>query len=84
MWERLRNTHSSVAYSTPSRALPWATRPDHFRLVQADDCLRQGIVIGITKKSTLPTEASTPAAANRSVYRIERYWLPRSPVSSKL
>ena len=30
---------------------PRPTRPDHFRLVQADDCLRQGIVIGITHTS---------------------------------
>ena len=27
---------------------------------------------------TLPTEGSTPACTNRSVYLIETYWLPRS------
>ncbi len=62
-------------------AAPRPLPADRFRLVQADHGFSQRIVCRSTSASEsprLPTEGSMPASDNRSVYRIDKYWTPRS------
>ena len=48
---------------------------DDFGLEKTVDRLSQRIVIAA---ADAPTEGSMPASASRSVYLIDRYWLPLS------
>jgi hypothetical protein len=54
---------------------PGASSVDDLGLVKAVDRFGQGVVIAVTDAAT---DGSIPASARRSVYLIDRYWLPRS------
>src|SRR5687768_17014765 len=54
---------------------PGAIAINHFRFEQSDDGFGQRIVVGIAAATDGWLD---PASAKCSVYRIERYWAPRS------
>jgi hypothetical protein len=57
------------------QAPPWATPADQLGLVQADDRLGQGVVVGVAAGADRDDRAGS---ARRSVSRMDSYWLPLS------
>src|SRR5829696_1487771 len=54
---------------------PGPLSSDHLRLVERDTDSASALS---NASPWLPTDGAMPALARRSVYRIERYWVPRS------
>ena len=70
-----------------ANGFPGAEKLDDLGFEQADDAFGQSIVIGLSdgrretpsvRVTMAATDVSMPTSASRSVYRIDRYWLPRS------
>ena len=70
-----QSTHSNVAYSTASKDRHGPPPMDDFGLVEAVDGLSQGVVIAVAHTADRRLDAGL---GRRSVYLIDRYWLPRS------
>jgi len=70
--------HGPLLSRSRSASLPCAdASPPRRRVDPSNDRFGERVVVGIAA-APVPTDGTMPASARRSVYRIDRYCVPRS------